>query len=51
MIDKRMELMANQEILEKAMTAGVKIRKHGDDKYFKSRVSVYERVLEEYLRS
>lgn len=51
MINKRMELMATGEILEKAMTAGVKIRNHGDDTYFRSRVNLYERVLEDYLRS
>ena len=62
MINKRMELMANQEILEKAITAGVILivqnifekflsmmikmvtKNDGDNKYFKSRVNVYERV-------
>ena len=46
-----MELMANEECIEKAMTAGVRIRNHGDDQYFKSRVHLYERVLEDYLKT
>ena len=50
MIDKREELLMNEESVQTAMTAGIKIRNHGDDKYFKSRVNLYERVLEDYLR-
>ena len=50
-LDKRKEVVANNDYVNKARTFGVKVLNHGDHMHFKHKVDSYTGMIEDYKKN
>ena len=50
-LDKRKEVQANNDYVNKARTFGVKVQNHGDHMHFKHKVDSYMGMIEDYKKN